>query len=90
MDEALRDRVSDAFSRLVREVLADELDQIIEENRGTPDCICCTQDHVDANEIMADAFERAVGREFDFDRPEDFAVWNSAWARSKRMEFANG
>lgn len=89
-DEKLVIAVSDAFSRIVRRELEEVLDQIVEANRGSDEGICCTQDHSDANMIMADAFEEAVGREFDFDRAEDYDVWNEAWARSKRLEFKNG
>lgn len=49
--------------------------------RGRPECP--SQDRLDANMVMVDAFEETFGREADLESDEDCAVVNHAWALAR-------
>ncbi len=40
---------------------------------------CATHNFTDANEVMAAAFSRMMGRDADVDDDQDTALWNAAW-----------
>jgi hypothetical protein len=47
--------------------------------------VCHSHDFVDANMTMAEAFRRAIGRDFDGDSDADVALWNAAWEFAIRV-----
>ena len=47
--------------------------------------VCHSHDFVDANITMAEAFRRAIGRDFDADSDADVALWNAAWEVANRV-----
>lgn len=55
---------------------------------GGDNFTCATQDHMDANEAMAAAFEGLFGREPDPGSDRDAEMWNAAWAFVKRHGFS--
>ena len=83
------EKLAEEFSRLVREELAEHLDEIIERNRTLFAKSCCaTHDFCDANMLMAAAFEEVVGRRIDIHSDDDCALWNAAWYFSAQNEFS--
>ena len=71
-------RLARKFHELVREALPEYLEAIDEENR-TAEHTCATQDHLDANMVMDEAFTAVLGRDMDAGDEGDAALWNAAW-----------
>lgn len=86
--------VADAFARLLRAVLSSaEFDEMkrLNETAEYADGCCASQNYLDANEVMAAAFEETFGRPFDFS-DADVDLWNASWnvARAKHIgQFKN-
>ncbi len=49
--------------------------------------VCHTHDHCDANEPMARAFRRIMGRDVDPESERDCALWGGAWGLAVLTEF---
>jgi hypothetical protein len=92
------DQLAAAFCSELRDTLTPEhLAEAVERNKTIAPGCCATQDHHDANMIMAAAFERVFGREpFGYDEtPEgeasnalDTDLWNAAWDLAKASDFS--
>ncbi len=82
--------IVNAFVDLVHEATAEEEFAEIKRLNATPeyaDC-CATHNFFDANMLMADAFERVMGREIELGEEtessrDDHALWNAAWNQAK-------
>lgn len=81
-------KIASAFSALVRRDLGDNLPEIAARN-ARPDYqgACATHDFADANMIMAEAFESAMGRAIDIASDADCALWNRAWDIARARKF---
>lgn len=96
VNDALVASVAKEFARLIREYIPGErLAHVVLLNRTGHPSECATHTYLDANEVMAEAFQRcgicppAVVE----DAPEDLkdrqnAVWNAAWTMAKRADFS--
>ncbi len=86
------EKLAEEFSRLVREELAEHLEEIIERNRTTLSKSCCaTHDFCDANMLMAAAFEKVTGNEDDIEfSKEDCALWNEAGTNLIKIQCYDG
>lgn len=75
-------QVGAAFESLLWQQLGEEnYREVAERNRRETDPIIChTHDFCDANQVMMDAFEKALGREPDIQSPTDMQVFDAAWA----------
>lgn len=87
--EAQVDKLARAFARSLRASLTgDEMKQVIRANRDENDQrVCHSHDVIDANVVMAEAFEHVVGREAQVQWQTDLDLWNDAWTAAKRHEF---
>lgn len=95
------ENLSREFSRVLNEWLTPvQMAEVIatnEENEG--DGTCATHDYCDANEAMAEAFEKVVGRpstmvedvennpELEARQDADTKLWNEAWDLAKYHKF---
>ena len=50
--------------------------------------ICHSHDLLDANMVMAWAFDSLFDREYDMDNNDDTWLWNNAWEIAKNDQFA--
>ena len=84
------------FSSVVRERLADHLDEIRRRNRASAAAgernVCATHDFCDANMLMHEALCRCYGvRDFPASNISESetltGLWNEAWDIAKRNEF---
>lgn len=81
-------RLSETFSRIVRDELAEDLTEIVRRNRLTEyEHSCATHDYCDANMLMHDAFVEVQGHDLDASSAMDTHLWNDAWLRSAQREF---
>lgn len=79
--------LAQAFSEEVRgELSAAELADVNTANSSDENGPCATHDYCDANMLMAEAFTRIMGREFDYS-DADAEIWNAAWAMAKHERF---
>lgn len=87
---ALVVRISQAFARDLRACLpAATMDLIVASNSTEPDRnVCHSHDYLDANMVMAGAWEEVMGREPNVDSDEDCELWNLAWDRAKDGGFS--
>jgi hypothetical protein len=79
------DTIAERFASYLQAEIGDNFDEVCRRN-ATADYqggCCASHDFCDANMVMAAAFEKAVGREFDFDNPADTDLWNAAWDRAR-------
>jgi hypothetical protein len=75
-------QLADAFDRRLQEVLtAAEYRAVVQKNReeyrGKP--YCASQEVLDANMIMADAFAEVYRRPVEVDLDCDVSRWNTGW-----------
>ncbi|MZR12693.1 hypothetical protein GQE99_06620 [Maritimibacter sp. DP07] len=89
--------IAQAFCNAVREAFsADELAEINARNASADSIGCATQDFADANEIMAGAWETALGRPVDLpaigagDVSPEADMWNRAWTMARESGFDPG
>lgn len=81
-------RLSETFSRIVRDRFAYDLKEIVRKNRLTEyEHSCATHDYCDANMLMKNAFVEVQGYDFDPSSTMDRCLWNDAWSRSAQREF---
>lgn len=64
------------------------LEQIDRENALWADGSCATHDYRDANMVMAEAFEAAMGRPAAVEESADADLWNAAWNAARVHGFA--
>ena len=91
MTEAAIKSVAEVFHRKMRWLLTSfELRSIDEQNRseGFPSDCCASHDHIDANMVMAPAFEEVMGHEVDSESEVDADIWNKAWDLVKLNGFS--
>lgn len=80
--------LADAFSTALGSILSEEeMQSVRERNRSADEMICHSHDFVDANEVMAQAFEFAFGLENAGLTDATRELWNSAWSLAKAREF---
>lgn len=78
-------RVASAFVRIIRSwVYPEEFEEIRRRNATYSPGVCATQDFVDANMAMAEAFKEVLGRDPEIydgyaNQQHDIAIWNAAW-----------
>jgi predicted metal-binding membrane protein len=78
-----------AFALGLRNILDEStLAAIDAENAGRGDDSCASHDHLDANEVMADAFMAVMGHAPKASSEADAALINAAWDRAKATGFA--
>lgn len=76
------------FSFILQKQLGKELLQAIVRNGRDPHSGAChTHDFCDANEYMAEAFEKVMGREVNLQSDYDTWLWGQAWGLAKRECF---
>ncbi len=83
------EKLAKEFSSILRTFLnKEEMDQIVATNKepGNEE-FCATHTYCDPNEIMAEAFENVIGREYSYEKDEDVDLWNAAWSMAKKNEF---
>lgn len=89
-------QVAKEFARLVREYIPGErLAHVISLNRTGHPSECATHTYLDANVVMAEAFQRSgiCPPAVVEDAPEDLkerqnAVWDAAWTMAKKADFS--
>jgi hypothetical protein len=79
--------IAAAFSAIVRAELSGYMPEIIAKNAAYGDA-CATHDYCDANMLMADAFEIAMGRSANIQNQTDLDLINAAWGAAKQSDFA--
>jgi hypothetical protein len=63
--------------------------EIVARNAAEADSrVCHSHDFIDANVVMAEAFERVMGREADTQDGADLDLFNGAWDAAKASGFA--
>jgi len=77
-----------AFVRqLEANIEADQFEQVRKRNATTEYAgnVCASHDFIDANEVMASAFNEVIGRDVNCDEEQsgDVALWNKAWDIAK-------
>ena len=78
-----------AFTRGLRNNLDDlTLAAIDAENAARRDDSCASHDHLDANDVMADAFAAVLGRAPKASSNADAELINTAWDRAKAAGYA--
>ena len=84
-------KLREAFCRIVRRDLADDLEAILEKNRAYAEAgetgACATHDYCDANMLMEEAFIETFYREPDVSSNEDARLWSAAWNLACAQEF---
>lgn len=77
------------FSNVLKEWLTSEQMAEVVKRNDLPAYAnaCATHDFCDANMAMAEAFEKVLGREFEFGSDEDDALFNGAWHIAKTNKF---
>ncbi len=84
----LERRLAQTFHGIVRRELPEHLERIDRLNsEPSYTGMCATHDFCDTNMLMAEAFERVVGRESDVSAHVDVALWNKAWNVAKLVGF---
>lgn len=69
-----------AFHKLVREALAEHLEEIDRRNAAIENKnVCATHDFCDANMLMDEAFTERTGHEVDAEDKDDTLLWSAAW-----------
>lgn len=77
-------KLAAAFTRGLRNNLSPEtLVAIDAENTARADDSCASHDHLDANEVMADAFVAVKGHAPQPDSDDDADLINAAWDLAK-------
>ena len=82
--------VAQAFSRGLRAFLdEDQMEAINRKNMHNPEYkeCCATHDYCDANVVMLNAFESALGTEFDLREQYHVNLVNAAWDLAKIHRF---
>jgi len=89
--------IGDLFASLLRTEFSDDEWKTVRERNAAQDCeaICHSHDFCDANEYMAIAFRRVMGRDILPDdgsgmTDADCAIWNAAWMHAKRNYLTKG
>jgi hypothetical protein len=81
--------LADAFTRGLRNNLSPEtLAAIDAENAARADDSCASHDHLDANDVMADAFAAVMGRAPKASSSADAELINAAWDAAKAAGYA--
>jgi len=78
------------FSKLLRADFNEERMQEIISKNATPEYkdACASHDYCDANEVMAEAFEKITGKAVSIQNQADCKLWGKAWDISKETKFA--
>jgi hypothetical protein len=78
------------FARILRDELGNRyMREIVARNAAEADSrVCHSHDFIDANIVMAEAFERVMGREADTQDGADLDLFNGAWDAAKASGFA--
>lgn len=87
------DKLSAAFSAIVRRDLRDNLAEIQRRNASREYAsigACATHDFFDANVLMGGAFKFTMGRGVDIQSDEDVDLWNAAWTKARAEGFKQG
>lgn len=82
--------IAQAFSRGLRAFLdEDQMEAINRKNMHNPEYkeCCATHDYCDANVVMLNAFESALGTEFDLREQYHVNLVNAAWDLAKIHRF---
>jgi len=80
--------LANEFSRILTKQLGTEIiGDINWLNETSPPHICASHNFCDANEIMAEAFEKIVGVELNIQLEEHKTLWNQAWTLAKNNKF---
>lgn len=62
--------------------------EVLKRNATETDkCICHSHDSIDANAVMADAFEACFKESIDFENQIHLDVINEAWSLAKKSNF---
>lgn len=87
--ESTSDDIAKEFSqRLRQQLLPREWKEMIGKNASDPryaSGACASQDYLDANMTMAEAFEDVTGHAADGNSENDAALWNRAWAKAREL-----
>jgi len=76
------------FSALLVKYLGIEIvREIVEKNKEDVGDWCSSHEYCDANMVMAEAFNKACGRELEMNSEEDCLKWNEAWDYAKANSF---
>lgn len=89
------EQIAIAFSKVLREWLtAQQMKQVIAENKKNNYVDCCTHDFIDANMAMDKAFKKTLKRNFCFGSNNnqsqheiDTDAFNNAWDIAKKNDF---
>lgn len=78
--------LADEFVRLLHiELTAQEFAAVQMRNARQRDIhICHSHDYLDANEVMAQAFENLHGREVGVQDENDSSLWRAAWCVARQ------
>lgn len=83
--------LASTFARLLAEALGTKtMREVVRRNAARNDTTCASHDFCDANEVMAEAFSKTVGREIDLESDADTSLWNAAWDIAVATKFAIG
>ena len=82
-------KLAAAFTRGLRNhLLPETLAAIDSENAARGDDSCASHDHLDANEVMADAFVSVMRRAPKAASSADAELITAAWSRAKAASYA--
>lgn len=83
------EQLARAFARRIRtSTTRAELEIIVLRNQEEPMTgVCHTQDFLDANVLMEDAFAEIIGRGPEPDSEADADLWNLAWNLARESKF---
>lgn len=85
---AVSTEMAQRFSALLRcRLTLTELDAVRWRNSQDATDVCHSHDILDANELMAEAFESVMGRPINLQNANDCALWADAWATAKANHF---
>jgi hypothetical protein len=86
--EAEANDIAHGFTRLLKQQLTiAQWKEMVAKNKTDPryaSGACASQDYLDANMSMAEAFKDVTGREPDGDNEDDAALWNKAWELARK------
>ena len=85
------ERLSRRFAHALGEALSAtgvSIAEVVKRNHQEGETgVCHSHDFLDANGVMAAAFQTITGREPEADSDEDNALWNAAWNLARRSDF---
>lgn len=83
------EKIAKGFSTIIRESLSHGEMMEVNKKNFTPEYMdsCPTHDYCDANEAMAEAIWKVLGREVDTQNEDDCTLWGDAWDMARKYGY---